>query len=36
MLIQDAAPRLSADDREFILTGAVPEEWDNAFPPDED
>lgn len=31
MLIQDAAPRLSADDREFIITGATPEEWDGAF-----
>lgn len=31
MLIQNAAPRLSADDREFILTGATPEEFDDAF-----
>lgn len=28
MLIQLAMPRLSADDREFIMTGATPEEWD--------
>jgi len=33
-LIQNAFPRLSADDREFIMTGAVPEEWDAAFKED--
>ena len=27
--IQDVMPWLSADDREFILTGLSPEEWDN-------
>jgi hypothetical protein len=27
--IQDACPDLSADDREFIMTGSVPEEWDS-------
>lgn len=26
--IQDAFPELSADDREFIKTGATPEEWE--------
>lgn len=31
MLIQDAYPTLSADQREFLLTGAVPEEWDEYF-----
>jgi len=30
-LIQDAFPDLSADDREFIMTGIVPEEWDKLF-----
>lgn len=30
-LIQDAFPHLSADDREFILTGITAEEWDEAF-----
>ena len=25
--IQDAMPNLSADDREFILTGITPDEW---------
>ncbi len=27
MLIQDAMPNVSADDREFIKTGITPEEW---------
>lgn len=27
--IQDAMPHLSTDDREFIMTGITPEEWDN-------
>ena len=31
-LIQDAMPTLSADDREFLMTGATPEEWDEMFP----
>lgn len=30
-LIQNAMPHLSADEREFIMTGATPEEWDAAF-----
>jgi len=30
-LIQNAMPNLSADDREFLMTGITPEEWDNAF-----
>lgn len=28
MLIQLAMPHLSADDREFIINGITPEEWD--------
>lgn len=32
MLIQDAFPHLNADEREFLLSGATPEEWDAAFP----
>jgi len=28
MLIQDAMPNLSDDEREFIMTGITPEEWD--------
>ena len=31
-LIQNAMPSLSADDREFLMTGATPEEWDEMFP----
>lgn len=30
-LIQDAFPHLSDDDREFMLTGITPEEWDEHF-----
>ena len=30
-LIQDALPMLNADLREFLLTGATPEEWDAMF-----
>lgn len=28
-LIQNAMPHLSADDREFILTGITGQEWDD-------
>ena len=30
-LIQRAMPNLSADDREFLITGITPEEWEAAF-----
>lgn len=30
--IQWLLPHLSAEDREFLLTGATSEEWDEAFP----
>lgn len=30
-LIQDAMPNLTADQREFIMTGITPEEWDETF-----
>ena len=30
-LIQNAMPDLSDDDREFIMTGVTPEEWETAF-----
>lgn len=33
--IQDVAPHLSAADREFLISGCTQEEWDAAFP-DED
>jgi len=29
--IQDAFPHLSADDREFIMTGITADEWDATF-----
>ena len=28
---QDAFPNLSDDDREFIITGMTPDEWDETF-----
>ena len=31
MLIQDAMPQLSAEEREFLMTGITPAEWDEAF-----
>lgn len=30
-LIQNALPYLTSDEREFLLTGSTPEEWDAAF-----
>lgn len=30
-MIQNAFPTLSADDREFLMTGITPEEWANIF-----
>lgn len=30
-LIQDAFPRLSAGEREFMMTGITPQEWINMF-----
>lgn len=30
-LIQNAMPNVSADDREFLMTGVTPEEWDAFF-----
>ena len=29
--IQDAMPQLSPEDREFLMTGITPDEWDAAF-----
>ena len=29
--IQNAMPNISADDREFIMTGITPEEWSDTF-----
>jgi hypothetical protein len=30
-LIQNAMPHLNADEREFIMTGITPAEWDAMF-----
>jgi hypothetical protein len=30
-LIQNAMPNVSAEDREFIMTGITPEEWEETF-----
>jgi len=34
-LIQEAMPQLSADDREFVMTGVIGAEWDEEFSEDE-
>jgi hypothetical protein len=34
--IQDAFPRMSADDRERLLTGYCPDCWNQIFPEEED
>lgn len=34
-LIQDVLPHLTKEEREFLMTGATPEEWDKAFKDDE-
>jgi len=31
VLLQDAFPNLTAEEREFIKTGITPEEWDEYF-----
>lgn len=35
-LIQEAMPDLTPDQREFLMTGATPEEWANAFPAEDE
>ena len=35
-LIQRAFPHLSPDQREFLLSGATPEEWDAEFGEDDE
>jgi len=30
-LIQDAFPWLTVDEREFIMTGLLPDEWDRLY-----
>jgi hypothetical protein len=34
-LVQDAFPHLDADQREFLITGIAPGEWDAALGPEE-
>lgn len=34
--VQDAFPHLNADEREFLITGIPPGEWDNFLGPLED
>ena len=36
MLVQDAFPYLSANEREMLISGICPSCWDNMFPPEED
>ena len=31
MLIQDVMPNLSADEREFIMTGITPDDWEKMY-----
>jgi hypothetical protein len=31
-LIQNVMPNLSPDDREFLMTGLTPEDWEEMFP----
>lgn len=33
-LVQDALPDLTSEQREFVLTGYTPEDWEQIFPPD--
>tara|TARA_A100001015_G_C14707495_1_gene600732 strand:+ start:193 stop:408 length:216 start_codon:yes stop_codon:yes gene_type:complete len=34
-LIQDVMPHLSADEREFIISGCTPQEFSDLFPEEE-
>lgn len=34
--IQNVMPNLSADEREFLMTGITASEWDTLFPADDD
>jgi len=35
-MVQDVFPDLSAEEREFLMTGITPDEWVNVFPPEEE
>ena len=32
IFIQDAMPHLTADEREFLISGCTKEDWDKLFP----
>ena len=34
--VQDAFPDLTPDQREFLLTGVTPDEWDEIFPEEDE
>jgi hypothetical protein len=36
MLSQRAMPQLSADEREFVMSGTTPKEWEQIFPLEDD
>lgn len=35
-LVQNIFPDLNADQREFLMSGATPEEWAGIFPPEDE
>jgi hypothetical protein len=35
-LVQNAFPNLNAEQREFLLSGMTPEEWNDTFPPEDE
>ena len=36
ILVQDAFPNLDKEQREFLISGITPDEWNNTFGEDED
>ena len=34
-LVQDVFPHLAADEREFLVSGCLPDEWDEVFGEDD-
>lgn len=35
-LIQDVMPNISKEEREFLMTGYTPDDWEKMFPKDEE
>lgn len=35
-LIQDVFPNLNADEREFLMTGYTPDDWDVMYPSEDE